>query len=1021
VNAPGTSAPRPAGLFTIPPGRPFLDDLARALLSGDLPRAGGAPPDPLTLADTSVYLPTRRACARFRDVLLARSPGGALLLPRILPLGAVDDAGPFDADDAETGNVPDLPPQVPGMERWLTLTALVQNWARATDETADETGYPGVSGGAAGELALELMALIDLAQQENIDLAAIDDLIPEELAEYWQRTSRFLGIVTRQWPEHLAERGLIDPVARRNLLLARQAEGIAAGQGGPVVIAGSTGSVPATAALMKAVAALPHGAIVLPGLDHSLDDESWAMLARDCPQHPQAGLARLLAEMGAARWTVPELSSAYQSDVARHRLVSEVMRPAQTAEAWPDFIAGADRTAMARALSGVSVVEAPDARAEAETIALMMRETVETPERTSALVTPDRGLARRVAAALAAWGLSVADSAGEPLLATPAGRFMELVARVAVEAHAVNVLALLKHPLTRLGCQREEIAAHVAALEVLALRQPWFAGGLAGLTETLEGAGEAGDGARDLVARLQNALAPLTALADGEARPINEVARAHRYAALQLATPADGAALWNGTAGETMAALMDDLAQQRDGGLMPQLALTDYPGLFACAARRKSVMPAADAHPRLFIWGPLEARLQTVDRLILGGLNEGVWPRAVQTGPWLNRAMRAALGLPEPERLTGLSAHDFAMGLCAPQVVLTRAQKDDGAPTAPSRWLARLRLIAGALGLSDALVPQQPWLEWAQARAAAGAGAGRNEAPRPPAPCPPLAARPRRLSVSDVERWLANPYAIYAGRILALEPVPPLGGGPDERHRGQIIHEALGRFAERYPDALPDDPAGELLAIADALMAEWGAFAHVRTFWRPRFARFAQWFAQTEGARRAGVARSLSEVPGRLGVDAPAGPFELTARADRIDIAEDGSLAIYDYKTGRVEERAKAAEKLRLPQLPLEGVIALSGGFDLPGASDAPPTLMHLAYISAQGGREPGVHKPLTDPERLAREAGEKLAALIARFDDPATPYRALRRRAFAAFYAYDDFAHLARVADWRAGGGDDE
>ncbi len=1014
----GASGPRYPGLFTIPPGRPFLVELARALLSGDLPRAGAPPPDPLALADTTVYLPTRRACARFREVLLAQSVGDALLLPRILPLGAAEDAGPFDAPDETAAPTGDIPPPVPAMERWLTLTALVQSWARATDETADQTGYPGVSGGAAGELALELMALIDLAQQENIDLSAIDDLIPEELAAYWQRTSRFLSIVTRQWPEHLAERGLIDPVARRNLLLARQAERIAAGRGGPVIVAGSTGSVPATAALIKAVLGLGHGAIVLPGLDQSLDDESWAALAAECPQHPQAGLARLLAELDAERSSVAELP-AVAGVCARARFVSEVMRPAQTAEAWPDFIADADRTAMARALSGVSVVEAPDARLEADTIALMMRETVETPERTAALVTPDRSLARRVAAALASWGLSVFDSAGEPLPATPLGRFMDLVAQVAVDGDAVSLLALLKHPLTRLGWEREELAAHTAALEVLALRQPWFASGLEGLPGALERAGDAGEGARELLARLQGALAPLMALADGALWPLDEIARAQRDTALRLAAPEPDSALWEAPAGETMAALMEDLAQARGGGLMPELALTDYPGLFACAARRKSITSAAHPHPRLFIWGPLEARLQSVDRLILGGLNEGVWPRAVQTGPWLNRAMRAALGLPEPERLTGLSAHDFAMGLCAPEVVLTRAKKDEGAPTMPSRWLARLRLIAGALGLSDALEPEQPWLDWAQARAVTGAG--RNEVPRPPAPCPPLAARPRRLSVSDVERWLANPYAIYASRILVLEPVRPLAGGPDERHRGQIVHEALGRFAERYPAGLPDDPAGELLAIADELMAEWGAFAHVRAFWRPRFARFAQWFAQTEVQRRAGVARSLSEVAGRIALDAPAGPFELTARADRIDIAEDGALAIYDYKTGQVDARAKAAEKLRLPQLPLEGLIALSGGFDLPGISDVPPALMHLAYISAQGGREPGAHAPLADPERLAREAGEKLAALIARFDDPAMPYRALRRAAYTAFYAYDDYAHLARVADWRAGGGEGE
>ena len=238
-------------VFNIQPGRPFLDDLAQALLSGDLPRAGGAPPDPLELADTTIYLPTRRACTRFREILLAQSSSGALLLPRILPLGAAEDAGPLDADGEEDGTATGVPPAVPAMERWLTLTALVQSWARAGEGDPDAAGYPGVSGAAAGELALELMALIDLAHQEDADLSRIDDLVPEELAEYWRRVSHFLGIVTRQWPRYLAERGMADPIARRNLLLARQAQRMAPGQGGPVIIAGSTGSVPATAALMK--------------------------------------------------------------------------------------------------------------------------------------------------------------------------------------------------------------------------------------------------------------------------------------------------------------------------------------------------------------------------------------------------------------------------------------------------------------------------------------------------------------------------------------------------------------------------------------------------------------------------------------------------------------------------------------------------------------------------------------------------------------------------------------------------
>jgi ATP-dependent helicase/nuclease subunit B len=375
--------------------------------------------------------------------------------------------------------------------------------------------------------------------------------------------------------------------------------------------------------------------------------------------------------------------------------------------------------------------------------------------------------------------------------------------------------------------------------------------------------------------------------------------------------------------------------------------------------------------------------------------------------------MRAALGLPEPERQSGLSAHDFAQALAAPEVVLTRALKADGTPTVPSRWISRLRLLADALELGDRLEPEQPWLDWAAARSAAKP----ETPPGPPAPRPPVQTRPRRMSVSDVERWIANPYAIYAKHILGLEPMPGLAEGPDDRLRGQIIHTALGRFAERFPTDLPEDIAGELMAMADALMAEWGAFPYVRAFWRPRFARFAAWFADTEPARRAGLRRSLSEVPGRMTLDAPGGSFELRARADRIDLRDDGAVAVYDYKTGSVDARRRAAERLQSPQLPLEGLIALAGGFELP-ANEA-PALAGLAYISASGGREAGDEKALTDPPALADAARDKLAALIARFDDPQTPYTAMQRPAFKALWEYDPYAHLARVAEWRGGAGE--
>jgi ATP-dependent helicase/nuclease subunit B len=367
--------------------------------------------------------------------------------------------------------------------------------------------------------------------------------------------------------------------------------------------------------------------------------------------------------------------------------------------------------------------------------------------------------------------------------------------------------------------------------------------------------------------------------------------------------------------------------------------------------------------------------------------------------------MREALGLPPPERKTRLAAHDFAQMLGAREVVLTRALKSGGAPTVPSRWLMRLQALLNGLGLSHALEPPRPWLRWAAQRNAA-------DAPPPakaPAPCPPLEARPRSLSVSDIERLIANPYAIYAKHVLGLSPLNPLASEPGGAEKGQIIHDVLHRFARRFPEGMPPDCASLLTSIFDECAALYGERAHVMAFWRPRMERFAAWFAETEGARR-GEARVLSELRGRYEFEAPGGPFLLRARADRIDLHPDGSLAVYDYKSGGMPTDAAVAA-FKAPQLPLEALILKEGGFD----GVASRMVAKLAYISAKGGNPPGDERQLKceTPDALAEGAREGLTALIAQFDDPSTPYTAMRRAAFADVYRFDDYAHLARVPEW--------
>jgi ATP-dependent helicase/nuclease subunit B len=464
--------------------------------------------------------------------------------------------------------------------------------------------------------------------------------------------------------------------------------------------------------------------------------------------------------------------------------------------------------------------------------------------------------------------------------------------------------------------------------------------------------------------------------------------------------------LWRDEAGETAARFFASLLDAR----LPPLDLpaADYADLYRSLASAETVRPRGPVHPRLFIWGPFEARLQQTDVVVLGSLNDGTWPKSSDPGAWLNRPMREALGLPSPEEKIGQSAHDFATLLAAPEVILTRAEKKDGVPTVPSRWLLRLKALLDGMGVADALAPRQPWLAWARQRDAV------TPVPRLPVPepRPAVAQRPRKLSVSRVETWIANPYAIFAGEILKLAPLDVLGAPPGPALRGSIIHDALSEFAKAYPTALPDDIAGELVRFARRALDAYAAHPRIAAFWIPRFERFAAWFAATEPARRAGVAEVRAEVAGDLVFDAPAGPFRLTARADRIDVMHD-ALVISDYKTGAPPPDAKVLAGVA-PQLPLEAAIAADAALGFEKLPKRP--VATLRYIRASGGEPPGDARDVkaADIAALAQQALDGLKRHVTRFDDERTPYRPLRRARFG--YDYDDYAHLARVAEWSSG-----
>lgn len=1065
------AAPAAARIFTVPPGQPFLSALAGALLSGALGSLGNAD-DPLALADVTLLLPTRRATRALQDALLATSGKRAVLLPRIRAIGDGDEelslvsglAGLSLLAQADDEALPAISP----LERRLALTRLVLKWAAEMrrdqpDLFDDPQGDLGPFEGAgkatpaqASQLADELARLMDMVETEGVSLAGIAGLVPETFSEHWQKTLKFLEIVNAAWPLYLKAAAKSSPSAARNRALeAETRRMIENPPASPVIVAGVTGSIPATAALMRAVAGLDNGYIVLPALDTHLDEASWqairteARTPGDGPaghhEHPQYGLKTLLDRLGVERRDVRVLPGAEPSPRQFDRLafVAEAMRPASTTAAWHDYAVTVDRDRLRASLAGISLVDAPSAQDEAEVVALILREALEVPGRTAALVSPDRLLARRVAARLQTWGIRVDDSAGRPFAKTVPGAFLDLV----VEAMDRNfapaaLMALLKHPLTRCGLGAFEVRRASRALELAAFRTEYLGTGLAGVDAALEQASQDvldgerrerpvrrlrdgdWDGARDLVRRLTHAFEPLTALyASGRSEiSLAELAAAHIAAAESISRLPDGevkplpegasaddpgqqsrffAELYLGDAGDAAARLFASFADPSLPVL--HIAAADYAELYRSLVAKENIRPKVPLHPRLFIWGPFEARLQQPDIVVLGSLNDGTWPESADPGPWLNRPMRRGLGLPAPEEQIGFLAHDFTSMLGADRVYLTRAEKIDGVPTVPSRWLMRIVALLDGLGVREAIAMDQPWLAWARHRDAIP----ERRIIAPPEPRPPVKLRPRAMSVSGVETWIANPYAIFAKRILSLDPLAVLGKLPDASLRGAVIHDCLATFAALHPDALPDDTEAELVALARDKLAPYLGNPRIAAFWLPRFERFARWFAETEPQRRVAGGRVLSEISGKMVLDARAGPFDLTARADRLDVSDAG-VVITDYKTG-LPPKDKAVQEGRSPQLPLEAAIALAGGFE----RVATRNVAALSYIRVTGGTPPGESRVLAvgDIADLARRQVEGLLQLIARFDDPSTPYDARRRPGFS--YDYDDYARLARVAEW--------
>jgi len=982
-------APSPR-LYSIDAERPFLADLAK-VLRASIEAEGAA------LEDAKVFLPTRRAARGLAAAFVETAPSArASLLPRIRAIGDVDE-DEFTAFEGAARDEIDLPPAISANERRLTLARLVAATQNALD------GCDRWAGALAA--ADELGRLLDSFYTEEVSPDALKTLAPDALAAHWRQSLDFLSIVIDAWPRHLRDIGRLDPADRRVKLIDRQRRvWESAPPEGPVIIAGTTGSTPAVARLMRCVAGAPLGCVVLPGLDLASDDALWESV--DAP-HPQSGLKHLLKALGAQRRDVtPWPADGSAARAARRNLIAVALRPADASDSWRDWILTAreDFGSLDEALHGVELVEAENEEREADAVAIKIRGALETPGKTVHFVTPDRELARRVARKLRRWEIAVDDSAGLAFAETPCGVYLRLAARALTDiSDAVALVSVLRHPLFA-GALSDAARRRAVAAADDALRGLRPEPGGAGLRKKISESPLA-HAAEPVLCAVERAL---------ETWPARDAPFAARLAAhLQIAEQwaasdaKDGATrLWRGEDGETGAAGLVQIAA--DASVVADARVEDYPHIFDQLIAPLVVRRRAPAHPRVSILGPLEARLQRSDLVILGGLNEGAWPRDAAIDPFLSRPMRQRAGLPSPEQRIGLSAHDFSQSSAAPEVMLTRAKMAGGKPATPSRWIVRLKnILKGAEAF-----------ERVDATHRYDALARRLDAPdavRPapaPAPRPPLAARPTRLYVSRIEKLLRDPYAVYAYSILRLKKLEEHNQPLDARHIGLLFHEILHDYAAAETLRDRSGRIDALRALFEQLGPAHGLTEDHLPFWSERARATFEWFADWDAERRRAGAPAVLEGEGVFEFEIDGRHFALAARADRIDRLKDGAAFLTDYKTGAPPTQ-KQAQKFS-PQLPLTGLILERGGFEAFGAAPV-AGFQYIRILGRKNKKEDTTGAEGEDCARLIAEAEAGLVELLHHFNDPMTSYPSQPRPQYRDDFG--DYDHLARRRERGAGG----
>lgn len=950
-------------IYNIPTSCSFWDCLADVYLEK-------YKQDPSLLASALFLVPNRRACQALISAFIRLQGERPAILPQITPITEIDDEELFFGAFASAGFFLNEKKAINKEERLFLFARMIMS-------KPDDFGLRQISLAQAVNLAVDLADIIDTTCNLNLSFEKLRDLVPEKYATHWQETLKLLNIITEYWPKILEERDAQDLCELKKKLLFYQAELWEKEQcQRDIVAAGITASFPAVVRILKVISSLPNGRIYFSGIDYLADDMYWSAVDET---HPQFELKELLESLGIDRKQVS--SFVFPERIEREKFISEVMRPATVSNTWRR-IGGTIK--LDEALDGLEFIDCRTQRDEALAIALKMREVLSFPEKTAALVTYDRNLARRVASELERFDIKVDDSAGLPLSLTPVGIYLRLLAEAAEDLDSnVKLISLMKNPFTLFDMTPALFRKKTYDYE-LSLRQT-----TKHISSELS----------DFVENFRETLSEFSDALHSGSIEFADLLEIHIRLAEKLANSEDEQGksfLWRGEAGKTAAKFITKLLESAK--FLGKISGKDYLALFCELASFESVRTNYGTHPRLSILGPIEARLCHFDYVILGEVNEGIWPKPVQADMWMSRPMKKDFGFCLPEKNIGILGADLCGFLASEHVILTRAERVDGVPMKKSRWLLRMETVLKALHF-DIEVLKNNNLFWL---------ANHLDVPsyhkqiKAPAPRPPVYARPRKLSASAVDLLISDPYSVFAKYILKLYPLNDLDALPDQRDYGTLIHSIVEDFNNQYPSELPFDALKILLKIGKEHFSAVHLAKELESFWFPKFETTAKWIIEQEKEYRIGVKKIYNEISGEICYDLPTGAFSFTAKADRIDIFKDGTLNIIDYKTGKIPSK-KQVMSGHAVQLLLEGLIGLKGKFS--GIENG--NVCNLIYWQLGSDKL----KISVGDDNVLDKCEEFLLKLVSIFDFETTPYYS---RPCSKFISKNkDYEHLARIKEW--------